>query len=188
MVFPPDDDQAEGDQAPEEEFPVVRTDSKQTGVFIDRFLNRMSYPDLVVKYNYKNVDQAHTAFAHAKRRIDTLLELLTQKIMVDKLSRDRDEDLLSNGMKCFLLRTCFGMGFRDIGELLGLNPSTAGKHVRYITERVRAGAPVFVFEEDGDGELVGRSPTRSEAQAHSWAVRKAPDQGITVGPSSGISY
>jgi hypothetical protein len=110
----------------------------QTGVFIDRFFNQMSYSDLAVKYGMSESD-CIKRYSYATKRLLEVLKIMDSKIEKDKNNKylkqvQERSGSLPKGQKWYLLNKLFGLLPSEIAEMEGLNKRSSS--VRQLIIRV----------------------------------------------------
>jgi hypothetical protein len=110
----------------------------QTGIFIDRFFNQMSYSDLAVKYAMSE-DDCIKRYSYATKRLLEVLKIMDSKIEKDKNNKylkqvQERSGSLPKGQKWYLLNKLFGLLPSEIAELEGLDKRSSS--VRQLIIRV----------------------------------------------------
>jgi hypothetical protein len=142
----------------ESPFTSFKPDLKQTGIFIDRFLNKWSYEDLAVKYD-TTAEGAKKIYHAALKRLQAVVEALDGgkdsphnfepwKKMVEERSGS-----FPAGMRWFLLNKLFQMRPAEIARMEGVkNPQGVRGMIIRVSDQLRAGE-ISLFEVDrGEAE------------------------------------
>jgi hypothetical protein len=116
---------------------------KQTGIFVDRFFNGLSYDDLAVKYDM-TVDNAQSTYRNAMDRVLEILNLMESDKPLDLSHyRKRMEERsgrIPKDQKYFLLNKLFGVMPSEIAEMEGLKGSSSVKQlIIRVSDQLRAG-------------------------------------------------
>lgn len=151
-------------------WPPIEVTRKRTGVFLDRFFNKMSYEDLAVKYDLPDAKEARTVFARGQVR---LMEIIRR--MDSEPSRRLAETLRKTGrfsvrLKAFLLNKCFELSPTEVGQVLGIDRMSASKYIKLVSDRLRVGQQLIYFEGE---DLEARGATQGEVRRQTEAMRAA---------------
>jgi DNA-directed RNA polymerase specialized sigma24 family protein len=109
---------------------------KQTGIFIDRFFFKMSYPDIAKKYKVSK-SGIGKLYHNAKQRLIKTVEAMDRV----ELAKSNGEPLvkMSKGLRVFFLHTLFGLPICEISELLGIGSQGVAKHINKTRDKILTG-------------------------------------------------
>jgi len=167
-VFSTENDNPFLSQAPD-------TRAKQTGIFIDRFFNKMKFEDLAVKYDLDSRGTAKNHYQEAVHRLLLLLELLEKekgaRLKLD-LVKDKYRAMvgdLPKSHKYFLLNRLLDIEPETIAKLEEekVQPSEIRKMIIRVNDGLRCGE-ICLF--DATPREMRESKERLEA--HRAAVRR----------------
>jgi hypothetical protein len=121
----------------ESPFAHFKPELLQTGIFIDRFFNKMSYSDLATKYDLSE-DDCIKRYSYATKRLLEVLKLMDSKIEKDKNNKylkqvQERSGSLPKGQKWYLLNKLFNLLPSEIAEMEGIKGSSS---VRQLIIRV----------------------------------------------------
>ena len=140
----------------------VDVEKKLTGIFVDRFFNGWSWPDLAEKYDCSE-QTAQAKYQQAKARLLEVLAAMDQNKPRRLDQMQRKTGRFNARVKAFLLAKCLDWGVDEIAEFLGQGASTVSKSIKICSDRVRTGEPVLVFEGE---DLKGRGANLAEVRNH----------------------
>jgi len=144
------------------------TSMKMTGIFIDRFFNRMTFKDLAVKYDCKNRGHAWHIYKDAVNRLRVLLSLLEKEQgaklkleHVKKKFKDKIGDI-PKAHKYFLLNRLLDIDPETIARLEGEEtfPAEVRKMIIRVNDGLRCGE-IRLF--DATPQEIAESKNRIEA-------------------------
>lgn len=150
------------------------TTSKMTGIFIDRFFNRMKFKDLAVRYDLADHTIAGKIYREAVKRLHRILEALERERNVHynlrpvKVKIDELAERLSKNQKFYLLYQLFDLTPHDIARLEGGNirPSRISEMILRVSDKLRCGE-IRLFQVSPEETHVSRERLdleRSKAQ------------------------
>jgi len=102
---------------------------KQTGIFIDRFFNRMPYAEIAEKYATSE-HNAQCLYQNAVKRLDKTVKAM-DRIELAKANGKRLESLPTRE-RVRILYCGLEMSVTEIARFIGINHSAVIKHVRSI--------------------------------------------------------
>jgi hypothetical protein len=150
----------------------------QTGIFIDRFLNKWTFKDLAVKYD-TTVEKARKVYQAALKRLQEEIEALDGregphnfepwKKMVEERSGS-----FPAGMRWFLLNKLFQMRPAEIARMEGVkNPSGVRGVIIRVSDQLRCGE-ISLFEKDTEEaeEAKARLETERKKRRERYAKNK----------------
>jgi hypothetical protein len=118
----------------------------QTGIFIDRFFNRMTYSDLAIKYDLSE-DDCIKRFSYATKRLLEVLDALDKRDLITKQTKywkkkvEERSGHIPKGQRWFLLNKLFGLRPSEIAEMEGLNKksSSVRQLIIRVSDQLKAG-------------------------------------------------
>ena len=130
---------------------------KQTGIFIDRLIRRMSLADLVVKYDLKNEAAARDKLRETVNRLYTLLQLMDQrKHKAGAARRMKKIGTLPKINQWFLMSRILNMTHTEIADFEGRSISTICSGIKRVHDQLAAGEKdliLFSPEEKRTGKI-----------------------------------
>ena len=132
--------------------------SIKLGIFIDRFFNKMSYADMAVKYDTEE-ENAKVYYMLAKSEVFEFLEAWNHEKRIygyRKIAETNINQLnkLSTRVRAFLLHHCFGLAYKEVAEVLGVNHASVQGYIGKLNKDVAAGVPIIKFDNDMKPENV----------------------------------
>jgi hypothetical protein len=131
----------------------------QTGIFIDRFFNQMSYSDLATKYDISEIE-CIKRYSYATKRLLEVLKIMDSKIEKDRKAKylrkvQKRSGSIPKGQKWYLLNKLFNLLPSEIAELEGLD-----KHNNSVRQLI-----IRVSDQLAAGEIKLTEYTEEESQA-----------------------
>ncbi len=151
------------------------TRAKQTGIFIDRFFNKMKFEDLAIKYDLDSRQTAKNHYQDAVHRLLVLLEILEKekgaRLKLD-LVKDKYRAMvgdLPKSHKYFLLNRLLDIEPETIAKLEDekVQPSEIRKMIIRVNDGLRCGE-IRLF----DATLQEIDASKERLDAHRAAVRR----------------
>jgi len=133
----------------ESPFAHFKPELLQTGIFIDKFFNQMSYPDLAVKYDLSETDCVKR-YSYATKRLLEVLKIMDSKIERDKNGKYLDRvnersGSLPKGQKWYLLNKLFGLLPSEIAEMEGMKGSSSVRQlIIRVSDQIQAGEIILI--------------------------------------------
>jgi hypothetical protein len=119
--------------------------SLKTKLFIDRFLLRIPWKDLEVKYD-KPKENLQQNYNKAKKRVVDVLTYMDDKDREVKnyhIAKRKINTKLNADVKCYLLRTLFGLSNKNIAEIAGCKEKYVADYIGRINRRLRSGENIL---------------------------------------------
>lgn len=127
-------------------WPTVDVSKKQTGVFIDRFFNQMSFADLAAKWEIGSAAEAKVVYAQGKERVLEIIRRADKDPHRVLIRSQKRSGRFSRKLKAFLLAKCFDLSVTEVGQVLGINARLAARDIRACADQIRAGKQIVFFE------------------------------------------